>query len=205
MYIDLLGREKVNNGVLMFRIIIFLLCLAVCVFAGSFKDKRDNQVYKTVKIGNQVWMAQNLNYSIENGSGSWCYDNEYINCKEYGRLYTYYTAMNACPMGWHLPSEREWETLFEYVGGMNIANFVLRSKGDWIADDGDHYNFKVLPAGAFVKVEEAMFFSFIFSAAVFRTTSKDVNYSFSGDYANVVKDKWTDPYEGTSVRCLKDY
>ncbi|WP_173475587.1 FISUMP domain-containing protein [Fibrobacter succinogenes] len=53
--------------------------------------------YESVSIGNQVWMARNLNRDI---GGSFCYDNDSLNCEKYGRLYTWKAAQNACPEGW---------------------------------------------------------------------------------------------------------
>lgn len=104
----------------------------------TFKDPRDGKTYKSVKIGNQTWMAQNLDFHGEDGFLGLCYGDkpkEKIsnpgNCKKYGRLYDWKEAMKACPKGWHLPSDKEWQTLVDFVGGEEVASKKLSSQCGW--------------------------------------------------------------------------
>lgn len=78
---------------------------------GTFTDPRDNQTYTTIKIGKQTWFAENLNFETTN---SWWYDNSSEN-GDYGRLYTWEAAKEACPSGWHLPTDDEWTELTDYL------------------------------------------------------------------------------------------
>ena len=122
---------------------------------GSLTDDRDGQTYKTVKIGEQWWMAENLNYETKTTSDYCLYDSaEY--CEKYGRLYTWWgTAMVVCPEGWHLPSRDEWNTLLTAAGGERIAGIMLKSTEGWnysgyyvtSGNGSDSYFFSALPAG----------------------------------------------------------
>ena len=143
---------------------------------GTMTDERDGQVYRTTTIGNQVWMAENLNYadSVTTPSlkgKSWCFKN----CDVAGRLYTWAAAIDSvtlynggegvdcghgktcslptkvqgiCPSGWHLPTKAEFETLFDAVGGQATAGTMLKSTSGWYNDGNgtDGYGFSALPA-----------------------------------------------------------
>ena len=116
---------------------------------GELVDDRDSQTYKTVKIGKQWWMAENLNYE---GGDSYCYNDSAEYCEEYGRLYTWVSARDACPTGWHLPTREDLDTLLSTVGGDSLAGNVLKSFAGWnrAEDEGngvDSYGFSGSPAG----------------------------------------------------------
>lgn len=118
---------------------------------GVVYDAQGNE-YKTVKIGNQLWMAENLNLKT---SGSWCYRNKPSNCKKYGRLYTWKAAMENCPDGWHLPSDEEWGELKNFVDAHNGDEGVgtsLKSTTDWKKEHtmplgSDRFGFSGKPSG----------------------------------------------------------
>jgi uncharacterized protein (TIGR02145 family) len=106
----------------------------------------EGQDYKTVLIGTQVWMAENLNY---NASGSKCYNNNVSNCAKYGRLYDWETAKTVCPSGWHLPTDDEWTTLTDNVGGASTAGKKLKATSGWNSGGNgtDEFGFAALPGG----------------------------------------------------------
>jgi len=110
----------------------------------------DGNVYHTVTIGTQVWMVENLKVTrFRNGdpipnvvdnaewdklsSGAYCeYDNDLSNVATYGRLYNWYAVndnRNLAPVGWHVPTSEEWETLETYLGGQFVAGGKLKESG----------------------------------------------------------------------------
>jgi uncharacterized protein (TIGR02145 family) len=113
---------------------------------GTFTDNRDGQTYKTVTIGTQTWMAQNINYKTDS---SWCYKNADSNCVKYGRLYYWNTAKTVCPNGWKLPDTADWNRLVVTVGGEKIGGKKLKSKSGWYENRNgtDDFGFSLLPSG----------------------------------------------------------
>ena len=188
---------------------------------GCFTDTRDGQTYNTVIMNNQYWMAQNLNYELEN---SYCYENKQSNCDKYGKLYAWSAAVeSACPEGWHLPTKQEFDLLLNYVGGtedggVNAAK-QLKSKNYWADEKGtDSYNFALLPAGYCLYEDNADGCSwsstnnsaFLWSSSKYTGSNPDSAVCQHGDCAHVMilKDKKVSlrPYDKEltymSVRCV---
>ena len=118
---------------------------------GTLKDCRNGKVYRTTQIGDQIWMAENLNYDT---TGSYCYEGLASKCAKYGRLYQKNIAAKICPTGWHLPSKAEFEILIDKVGGRQVAGKKLKTTSGWRGGDKenyyngtDSYSFSALPAG----------------------------------------------------------
>ena len=127
---------------------------------NTMTDLRDGQVYRTVKIGDQIWMAENLNYVTENST---CPGRADSNCAIYGRLYD---NGSVCPGGWTLPSYTDFKLLFNQVGGQSVAGKGLFAGGK------DYVGFSARAAGS--ACEEGSLYG-IGEAAVFWTYGD--NYS----------------------------
>ena len=133
-------------------IILFSFTLTLATYAqenGIYPDSRDGKVYKTVKIGTQIWFAENLAFKVD--SGCWAYNNNDSNVYKYGYQYNWETSQNVCPIGWHLPSNKEWTILIDYLGGIKIAGGKMKATKDWDPDaNGNATNssgFNALPTG----------------------------------------------------------
>jgi len=183
--------------------ILAMLCLISCESSktSNFIDKRDGKKYKTVKIGEQTWMAENLNYNAE---GSKCYEDNESNCKKYGRLYDRKTAQKACPEGWHLPSKNEWAALMTAAGGEKTAGRKLKATSGWNDSGGkpgngeDTFGFSALPSGYF---NSDGYFSNVGDIGTWWSASED------GIVMNYISDVAYWDYYGKSflysVRCLQ--
>ena len=192
---------------------------------GELVDARDGQTYKTVKIGGQVWMAENLNHKVDS---SFCYNDSVEYCEKYGRLYMWAAAVGkpeeecgfgnkcelsdnvrgVCPEGWHLPDTTEWRTLFFLgVGGNEHKVYnELRSQTGWVSADGngtDSYGFSALPAGD--RNENGRFsmdgYSTVFWSAADSYGGFDAYFMGLVGYA---QQSYTGKRNAFSVRCLRD-
>ena len=139
----------------------------------ELKITLENEAFQSIKIGNQVWMKQNLNVSNYNNGDyireaknkdewmqirkdkipAYCsYEFNSKNDLKYGKLYNWYAIHNLrdiAPKGWHIPNNVEWETLINYLGGSEIAGLKLKTKSGWNnkGNGNDLSGFTALPAG----------------------------------------------------------
>ena len=170
-----------------------------------FVDSRDGQVYRSVKIGEQTWMAENLNYAVDS---SYCYNDSSENCQKYGRLYeTVDITKSVCPEGWHFPEFNETETLIKNAGTY-IAGRNLKAQSGW-AEDGngkDALGFSALPGGMMHyngsfshSTQKATFMFFHPDYEHFGYLQFQYNAQDYDSYTHLSDDK-----DAFSVRCVKD-
>ncbi len=186
---------------------------------GGFTDSRDGQTYKTFSFksaltGNTVvWMAQNLNYKLED---SYAYDDNESIREEFGLLYTWEAAKNACPSGWHLATDEEWSLLVSQFGGAEKAGAPLKSVNGW-KEGGNGTNcsgLSALPAGIRRNNNyEALghfghWWSSTPSDEEGKAWSRDMSYGGPVSPAMSIKAKVFrfdgDILNGSSVRCVRD-
>ncbi|MCQ2103397.1 MAG: fibrobacter succinogenes major paralogous domain-containing protein [Fibrobacter sp.] len=193
--------------------------LADASVEGSvLKDTRDGQEYKTVKIGSQIWMAENLSFAAEE---SFCYTRFNYDCRKYGRFYTWDVAKNVCPAGWHLPTAEEFDQLFVEVGGRDSAAVKLKSAEGWshYGNGSDEYGFNGTPSGFRDyrgRFDRQTLYAYLWSATEDGASSSDVAQEGAAAPSKKAigvhmmagrKDVSVYPYAknfGLSVRCVKD-
>ena len=192
----------------------------------------DGNVYQTVKIGNQWWMAENLKVThYRNGdaipnvtdntewanltTGAYCnYDNNVSYVPTYGRLYNWYAvdeSRNIAPEGWHVPSDTEWQTLVDYLGGSNVAGGKIKETGTthWNSPNTGATNesgFSALPSG-FRDVGTGYYYYLGDYAYFWSSTESSSNYAWGWrldyDRSGVYRYDYL-KRKGFSVRCVRD-
>jgi len=213
---------------------IFMLSQFVNGFSQEFgvlKDTRDGKTYKTVKIGEQVWMAENLNVSTfrngdpipqaktyeawekagDNKQPAWCYyENDPANGAKYGKLYNWYAVSDSrglAAVGYHIPSIAEWTILSDYLGGAEKAGAKMKSKQGW-DEDGNGTNssgFSGLPGGC--RYYNGPFrdigkYGYWWSSTEFNTTTATIRMLIYE--SGIVFPSGGLKEVGFSVRCLRD-
>jgi len=196
----------------------------------------DGNTYKTVKIGNQCWTQSNLKVSkYRNGdniptglsnsawanttSGAYAiYDNKPVNDGLYGKLYNHYAVTDSrglCPTGWHVPSDAEWTTLENQLGGSSVAGGALKSTamqptpGGWISPNAGATNssgFTALPGGLrgnYGDFRNVTDYGYWWSSSVSSGSSAWIRYLGSSG-SNIYRDGYYLRSNGFSVRCCRD-
>ncbi|MCL2283221.1 MAG: hypothetical protein FWC26_07885 [Fibromonadales bacterium] len=171
---------------------------------NSFVDSRDGKKYRVVEIGGQVWMAENIGYSV---GANKCYNNNQSYCNAYGMLYNWETARSVCPDGWHLPSDAEWMKLTNFAGGVSMAGAKLKAKSGWSGSGNgtDNYGFSAMPGG------DASSSGVFNNAGNFgrwwSATESNSNYAYYRNMAyhgNGIDRYDYSKYNMLSVRCVRD-
>ena len=197
---------------------------------GSLTDQEGN-IYKTVTIGEQTWMAENLRTTKYNDgtsipcvtdddqwmnttTGQYCNYNNTTDAKTiatYGRIYDWNAVITAklCPSGWHIPSDTEWEDLRDTIGGSSVAGGKLKETGTthWDSPNSGATNetgFTALPAGS--RNTDGTFENLGRWGGFFSSTEK---YGYASDwfiysYNDDLSNLTCDKTVGVSVRCVKD-
>lgn len=182
----------------------------------------DNNVYKTVKIGNQEWMAENLRvahfrngdpipttstptqdiYPVAEPNFQWSYEGDENKANKYGRLYTYYAIVDArgiCPQGWHVPSDQEWTLLTDYSGGESNAQQMLR-----VNNFNPQYG-GLRSTDDFIDLD--LFGNFWSNTSVENTVPGAMDQVYirtMATGANIVLRSYRYEKNGASLRCIKD-
>lgn len=164
----------------------------------SIYDSRSKRYYRTVKINDQTWMAENLNYKVPN---SYCYDDREVNCNIYGRLYTWAAVIDSvslandatdpkecgymkncnlphyvqgiCPDGWRVPNQDDFNALQMFVSSEKMGNRLKSASGWKEGGDGiDRYGFSALPGGYAEKDVNSIYYSVLTVQARFWSSTQ---------------------------------
>jgi len=226
-------------------IVLLLIFMAGCKKEEPLPPPPDNpcpgvptvewmgQTYKTIQIGDQCWMRENLNVGemilgdqdmTDNGViEKYCYDNDPANCETYGGLYQWDEMMQyisdsavqgICPDGWHIPTVTDWNELTDHLGGKWPAGDKLRDQGDtyWSTGHEDATNesgFTALPGGRRFSEPQGYIFDWLGNGGFFWSSSSRDNgigysYYLKGSGGFLPSYYGNRKATGNSIRCIKD-
>lgn len=182
----------------------------------------DGNVYKTVKIGNQWWMAENLKVT-KDPSGkiieNFCYNNDESNADILGRLYSWDVAMNKsktpgaqgiAPNGWHIPTAKDWDTLVSTLGGYSVAGGHLKATvgGFWLAPNTGATNMSGFTAIAAGEIDRGKHWQYGESAVFWSSNETDqdnaVYVYLDYDKKRITKTSFFKNVMKYSIRCIKN-
>ena len=227
-------RKRTNLIYPSLLLAILILFTSNCVKAGDIVKDIDGNFYHTVTIGTQVWMVENLKTTkyrngdpipnVTNNSQwtklttcAYCnYENKIVNGKDYGHLYNWYAindSRHIAPKGWHVPSDAEWTTLTNYLGGENVAGGKLKETGitHWKRPNSlatNESGFTGLPGG-YRSSSDGSFCEFEINGSWWRSSDNNTyNAWYRGlqyDDGQVYK-SYLGLYKcsGFSIRCIRD-
>jgi uncharacterized protein (TIGR02145 family) len=197
-------------------------------------DLRNNRTYKTVRIGSQVWMAENLDVAtFRNGdiipeartveewldaelkrAPVWCYYmNDLHNTAKYGKLYNGYAAIDPrgiAPEGWHVPSDAEWSVLSTFLGGDSVAGGKMKSMTDWYSPNVHASNSSGFNAKGFGHRDKSgLFVAYGIETQFWSSTRSDgTGDNFFGRWLNTLNNELggggRDGRRGLYIRCVKN-
>ena len=194
-----------------FIALILIICLAACTKEeDDTVTDIDGNIYHTIKIGGQVWMAENLKVTrFRNGdaipvvmgnqewdelhTGAHCdMHNEGLNAASFGHLYNWYAVNDGrgiCPPGWHVPLDDEWDVLIGFLGGEDVAGGKLKSTDSLLWESpntgaADLVGFAGLPGGT--RWEKGQFLYFGYYGLWWSSTAEDAEFAY---YRNLIYDK----------------
>jgi uncharacterized protein (TIGR02145 family) len=221
-----------------YTMVIFLMSLSISFKSIAQESSElvkdvDGNIYKTVRIGTQIWMAESLKttkYSNGDSIGTtipgtldisgesipkyqWAYDGNESNVETYGRLYTWYAATdsrNICPTGWHVPTDTEWSTITTYLVGESVSGGKLKETGitHWKSPNTGATNesgFTALPGG--YRYGSGTFYDIGGTGNWWSSTEVSTNnawcYTIYNNLRNVNK-HYGKKTNDLSVRCVKE-
>ena len=197
-------------------------------YTGEVTDI-DGNVYPTIMIGDQEWMAENLRTSkyrdatsipqvTDNTAwanlltGAWCwFGNNDGYDRPYGKLYNWYAVNDPkglCPAGWHVPSNTEWSTLNDFLGGFSVAGGHMKEAGTthWLSPNAGATNasgFTGLPGGGRDNLFHGLGDLGFWWSSTQETTSQ-ARYRRLNNLNSFAENPFNDKWQGLSVRCVKD-